>query len=63
MNDLRGCSWTYATTLAYLADANVGRTSSAFAMNSVARGTSAFMGVEVAVPLQVNGNFMQWLNH
>ena len=57
MNDSRGRSWTYATTLAYLADANIGRTSSAFAMNSVGRGTSAFMGVEVTVPLQVNMKF------
>ena len=60
MNDLyERTSWTYANTLAYLADANIGRTFSAFAMNSVSRGTSAFMAVEVVVPLQVNINFMR----
>ena len=54
MNDLRDrTSWTYATTLAYLADANIGLSSSAFAMNSVARGISAFVALEVVVPLQV----------
>ena len=57
MNDLCGRSWTYASTLAYLADANIGRSSSIFAMNSAARGISAFMAVEVVVPLQVNMNF------
>ena len=60
MNDLCGrTSWTYANTLAYLADANIGRTFSAFALNSLSRGTSAFMAVESVVPLQVNMNFMQ----
>ena len=61
MNNLRGRlrSWTYASTLAYLADANIGRSSSAFATNSAARGISAFIAVEVVVPLQVNMNSMQ----
>jgi hypothetical protein len=47
------CSWTYASNLAYIADANLGRSSSAFATNSAARGLSAFIATEIAVPLQV----------
>ncbi|KAG6909237.1 hypothetical protein DXG01_001419 [Tephrocybe rancida] len=44
--------WTYASTLAYIADSNIGRSSSAFATNSAFRGVSAFVAIEIAVPLQ-----------
>ncbi|KAG6919645.1 hypothetical protein DXG01_003509 [Tephrocybe rancida] len=44
--------WTYASTLAYIADSNTGRSSSAFAANSAFRGVSAFVAIEIAVPLQ-----------
>ena len=43
----------YASTLAYIVDANTGRSSSAVASNSCFRGTTAFIAAEVAVPLQV----------
>ncbi|KAI0078248.1 MFS general substrate transporter [Panus rudis PR-1116 ss-1] len=43
----------YASTLAYVVDANTGRSSSAVAANGVFRGTSAFIATEVAVPLQL----------
>ncbi|KAH0832263.1 MFS general substrate transporter [Lanmaoa asiatica] len=44
--------WIYASTLAYIVDANVGRSSSAVATNSSFRGISAFVAIEIAVPLQ-----------
>ncbi|KAI6046702.1 vacuolar DHA amino acid exporter [Pisolithus marmoratus] len=44
--------WIYSSTLAYIVDSNTGRSSSAVAANSSIRGTSAFIAVEVAVPLQ-----------
>ncbi|TCD62101.1 hypothetical protein EIP91_007476 [Steccherinum ochraceum] len=44
--------WIYSATLAYIVDANVGRSSSAVACNSCFRGTFAFVAAEVAVPLQ-----------
>ncbi|KAF8441022.1 major facilitator superfamily domain-containing protein [Boletus edulis BED1] len=44
--------WIYASTLAYIVDANVGQSSSAVATNSSFRGMSAFIAVEIAVPLQ-----------
>ncbi|KAF8546911.1 MFS general substrate transporter [Imleria badia] len=44
--------WIYASTLAYIVDANVGRSSSAVATNSSFRGISAFVAAEIAVPLQ-----------
>ncbi|KAG6819667.1 hypothetical protein H0H93_009747 [Arthromyces matolae] len=44
--------WTYASTLAYIVDSNTGRSSSAVATNSAFRGLSAFVAVEIAVPLQ-----------
>lgn len=47
------CRWIYASTLAYIVDANVGRSSSAVASNSSFRGLSAFVAAEIAVPLQV----------
>ncbi|KAI0927466.1 hypothetical protein AcV5_007999 [Taiwanofungus camphoratus] len=42
----------YSSTLAYIVDANVGRSSSAVASNSFFRGLFAFIATEVAVPLQ-----------
>ena len=47
-------SAVYASTLAYIVDANVGRSSSAVACNSLFRGVFAFISAEIAVPLQVN---------
>ncbi|KAG1731690.1 MFS general substrate transporter [Suillus lakei] len=44
--------WIYASTLAYLVDANIGRSSMAVATNSSFRGLSAFVAAEIAVPLQ-----------
>ncbi|KAF9234681.1 vacuolar DHA amino acid exporter [Melanogaster broomeanus] len=44
--------WIYASTLAYIVDANTGRSSSAVATNSSFRGASAFVAAEIAVPLQ-----------
>ncbi|TFY58682.1 hypothetical protein EVJ58_g6267 [Rhodofomes roseus] len=42
----------YSSTLAYIVDSNVGRSSSAIATNSFVRGLTAFVATEVAVPLQ-----------
>ncbi|EIW78231.1 MFS general substrate transporter [Coniophora puteana RWD-64-598 SS2] len=44
--------WIYSSTLSYLVDANVGRSSSAVASNSTFRGLFAFVAAEVAIPLQ-----------
>ena len=44
--------WIYSSTLAYVVDANVGRSSTAVACNSCFRGTLGFVAAEVAVPLQ-----------
>ncbi|KAG1900636.1 MFS general substrate transporter [Suillus fuscotomentosus] len=44
--------WIYASTLAYLVDANAGRSSMAVAANSSFRGLFAFVAAEIAVPLQ-----------
>ncbi|KAJ6598660.1 major facilitator superfamily domain-containing protein [Mycena sp. CBHHK59/15] len=44
--------WAYTSTLAYIVDANNGRSSTVVAANSAFRGLSAFVAVEVAVPLQ-----------
>ncbi|KAF9235667.1 MFS general substrate transporter [Melanogaster broomeanus] len=44
--------WIYTSTLAYIVDANTGRSSSAVATNSSLRGVSAFVAAEIAVPLQ-----------
>ncbi|EIN12476.1 MFS general substrate transporter [Punctularia strigosozonata HHB-11173 SS5] len=44
--------WVYSSTLAYLVDANAGRSSTAVAANSFYRGLFAFIAAEVAVPLQ-----------
>jgi hypothetical protein len=43
----------YSSALAYIVDANVGRSSSAVALNSCFRGTLGFIAAEIAVPLQV----------
>lgn len=45
--------WMYSSTLAYIVDANTGRSSTAFAGNSLFRGVFAFVATELAVPLQV----------
>ncbi|KAG2156817.1 vacuolar DHA amino acid exporter [Suillus bovinus] len=45
-------TWMYSCTLAYLVDANPGRSSTAVATNSSFRGTLAFASVMTAVPLQ-----------
>jgi len=42
----------YSSTLAYIVDSNVGRSSSAVASNSFFRGLFAFIATEIAVPLQ-----------
>ncbi|KAF8517403.1 vacuolar DHA amino acid exporter [Hysterangium stoloniferum] len=44
--------WIYSSTLAYIVDANVGRSSIAVACNSLFRGMGAFIAAEIAVPLQ-----------
>ncbi|KAJ6463376.1 vacuolar DHA amino acid exporter [Mycena sanguinolenta] len=44
--------WAYTATLAYVVDANNGRSATAVATNSAFRGIAAFVATEVAVPLQ-----------
>ncbi|KAJ7631885.1 vacuolar DHA amino acid exporter [Mycena polygramma] len=44
--------WAYTSTLAYIVDANNGRSSTVVAANSAFRGIFACIAVEVAVPLQ-----------
>ncbi|KAF8890526.1 major facilitator superfamily domain-containing protein [Gymnopilus junonius] len=44
--------WIYSSILAYIVDANAGRSSSAVAVNSFFRGLMAFIAAEVAIPLQ-----------
>ncbi|KAG2343081.1 MFS general substrate transporter [Suillus weaverae] len=44
--------WMYTSTLAYLVDANPGRSCPAVATNSSFRGSLAFVSVLIAVPLQ-----------
>lgn len=46
--------WIYSSTLAYIVDANVGRSSTAVATNSAFRGVFAFVATEIAVPMQVS---------
>lgn len=43
----------YSSMLAYIVDANSGRSSSAVAANSFLRGVAGFVAAEVAIPLQV----------
>jgi Na+/melibiose symporter-like transporter len=45
-------SWIYSSTLAYIVDANPGRSSAAVATNSCIRGVAAFVFTLAAVPLQ-----------
>lgn len=52
-----GGRWIYSSMLAYIVDANVGRSSTAAATNSAFRGIAAFVGAEVAIPLQVSRAF------
>ncbi|KAF8802110.1 MFS general substrate transporter [Phlegmacium glaucopus] len=54
--------WSYSSTLAYLVDANNGRSSTAVAPNSAVCGISAFVAIEIVVPLQVCAalSFMQY---
>ncbi|KAJ3491131.1 hypothetical protein NLI96_g912 [Meripilus lineatus] len=58
------CISVYASTLAYIVDANVGRSSSAAATNACFRGIAAFAAAEAAVPLQVaigdGGTYSLW---
>jgi hypothetical protein len=49
---LRHLRVIYASTLAYLVDANPGRSSSAIACNSFFRGTFAFVASQVALPIR-----------
>jgi len=44
--------WTYSSTLAYIVDANNGRSSTAVACNSAFRGAFAFASIEIVVPMQ-----------
>ncbi|XP_006462371.1 hypothetical protein AGABI2DRAFT_186299 [Agaricus bisporus var. bisporus H97] len=44
--------WVYSSTLAYVVDANKGRSATAVATNSAFRGTLAFIATEIAVPMQ-----------
>ncbi|KZW03371.1 MFS general substrate transporter [Exidia glandulosa HHB12029] len=56
--------WIYTSTLAYIVDANVGRSSTAVATNSAFRGTAGFVSAEIAVPIQDaigdSGLYMIW---
>jgi len=44
--------WIFTSTLAYIVDANTGRSSTAVAANSAYRGVLAFIAAEIAIPLQ-----------
>ncbi|KAG1819638.1 MFS general substrate transporter [Suillus subaureus] len=46
-------TWIYASTLAYIVDANPGRSSTVVATSSTFRCTFAFVATEVAIPIQV----------
>ncbi|EJD50727.1 vacuolar DHA amino acid exporter [Auricularia subglabra TFB-10046 SS5] len=56
--------WIYTSTLAYIVDANVGRSSTAVATNSCFRGVAGFVSAEIAVPIQDaigdSGLYMIW---
>lgn len=47
------CAWIYSSTLAYIVDANTGRSSTAVAANSSWRGIMGLIIAEISVPLQV----------
>jgi hypothetical protein len=53
--------WMYAGTLAYLVDANPGRSAAAVATNSSFRGSLAFISAIIAVPLQVGFRVACWI--
>ena len=53
----------YSSTLAYIVDANVGRSSSAVALNSCFRGSLGFVAAEIAVPLQVRVDYLCLLSY
>jgi len=53
-SSLIGFRWIYASALAYIVDANIGRSSTAVATNSSFRGIGGFVAAEIAVPLQVS---------
>ena len=55
-------SCIYSSTLAYIVDANNGRSSSAVASNSAFRGGMAFIAAEVAVPMQVRFAFLDMMH-
>ena len=46
-------SCSYSSNMAYLIDANKGRSSTALAANSAFRGVFAFIASEITVPMQV----------
>jgi hypothetical protein len=46
-------NWAYASTLAYVVDSNIGRASSAIAVNSTFRGVLGLVFAEISGPLQV----------
>lgn len=46
-------TWVYASTLAYIIDANPGRSSTVVATNSAFRCVFAFVAIEAAIPIQV----------
>jgi hypothetical protein len=54
INDAITISWIYASMLAYIVDANNGRSATAAAANSAFRGVLAFVATETAVPMQVS---------
>ena len=47
------CTWIYSSTIAYIVDANTGRSSTAVAANSSWRGIVGLIIAEISVPLQV----------
>ena len=53
-------SWSYSSTLAYLVDANNGRSSTTVATNSAFRGIYSFIATETVVPLQVCPEFLYY---
>lgn len=53
--------WIYASTLAYIVDANPGRSSTIVATNSVFRCVFAFVAIEVAIPIQVCPILFSWI--
>lgn len=55
----------YSSTLAYIVDANNGRSATAVATNSAFRGVFAFIATEIAVPMQVRSLrslLLAWFN-